>query len=438
MEKLKFICKICEKKYLKWTGFCFSCNNSSSIEEINETIKIKKNFKNPIFLEDIKKNTNSERVKTNIHEFDRVLGNGIIPNSVILLTGIPGIGKSTILLQIAEILSKNLKILYVATEESIEQIKTRAERLNLLEKNKISFIHETDLESIISTIDSFKPNFVILDSLQNCYFQNEILSNNINGLRNSAQFLVNHCKENLNYSLIVTGHVTKDGNIAGPKSLEHVVDVVLYFEGNSESSLRVLRSTKNRFGSTEEIGFFLMTEKGIISCKNPQNFLIEQKEPTIGSSFTWLKEGSRSFIIEIQALINPSKMNNPQRIITGIEQKQLILTCAILEKYLKIPLYQNDIFCKVVGNIPLKGLYSDVSLAIALISSYLNKPLKENIIFGGEIGLSGNIFLRENIFIENLFNQFKVEKIALPKTEDFEKKNYIELKNVYQLLKFFN
>ena len=440
MKLLKYYCSNCNKRHSKFSGYCYSCNLSGSIieDEIIEK-EIKKNYKiiEPLSLSSIKNIEEEIRIKSKIEEFDRVLGDGLVRNSAILLSGVPGIGKSTILLQLADSFSKNYKILYLASEESIEQIKIRANRLKIENSDKIFFINETDIENITASIENFNPDIVFLDSLQNCFYGEQILTNNISGLRNSAQYLINHCKNN-KYTLIMTSHVTKDGNIAGPKSLEHVVDVVLYFEGDSENSFRILKSTKNRFGSTDEVGFFTMNSNGIESCKNPQKFLIEQQEPTIGSAFTWLKEGNRIFIIEIQALINESKFTNPQRIITGIEQKQLILTSAILEKYLKIPLYKYDIFCKVVGNIPLKGLYSDVSLAIALISSYLNKSLKEKIIFGGEIGLSGNIFLRENISLNNLINQFGIKKIVMPKENNSENSNFKEIKSVYELLKFFN
>jgi DNA repair protein RadA/Sms len=440
-ESTVFICKNCEKQYLKWSGYCSSCNEFDSIIE-----KIKTNQKEikksnllinnpPVNISSIKIENEKIRLKTNILEFDRVLGGGIVDNSVILISGMPGIGKSTLLMKVCEAISKKFTVLYVTSEESISQIKLRANRLNIKDNENFYLVQETDFESICSCIEIIKPNLVILDSLQNMTFETSFLTNHIGKIKEAMHGLINHSRNN-GYSLITTGHVTKDGTIAGPKSLEHLVDVVLYFEGEENSNNRILQTTKNRFGATDEIGFFIMTDKGIEENTNPQKCLIEHSKPTIGASLTWFTEGTRPFIIEIQALLNQTKNTNPQRVINGIDHKQLILVCAVLEKYLRMPLYEFDIFCKVSGNLKVKNSNTDLALAAAIMSSYLNKPLKNMILFSGEIGLSGNINSKLSIPKNLSFEQYGIEIIVSAESNIENNKNNIKeytLKSIYHL-----
>lgn len=440
-ESTVFICKNCEKQYLKWSGYCSSCNEFDSIIE-----KIKTNQKEikksnllinnpPVNISSIKIENEKIRLKTNILEFDRVLGGGIVDNSVILISGMPGIGKSTLLMKVCEAISKKFTVLYITSEESISQIKLRANRLGIKDNENFYLVQETDFESICSCIEIIKPNLVILDSLQNMTFETSFLTNHIGKIKEAMHGLINHSRNN-GYSLITTGHVTKDGTIAGPKSLEHLVDVVLYFEGEENSNNRILQTTKNRFGATDEIGFFIMTDKGIEENTNPQKCLIEHSKPTIGASLTWFTEGTRPFIIEIQALLNQTKNTNPQRVINGIDHKQLILVCAVLEKYLRMPLYEFDIFCKVSGNLKVKNSNTDLALAAAIMSSYLNKPLKNMILFSGEIGLSGNINSKLSIPKNLSSEQYGIEIIVSAESNIENNKNNIKeytLKSIYHL-----
>jgi DNA repair protein RadA/Sms len=361
-------------------------------------------------------------------------------NSVILLAGMPGIGKSTLLLNIAKNISKTKKILYITTEESINQIKIRVDRLEIGCNNNFYIIQETSFENICAAIENINPEMVLLDSLQNMIFESSFLTNHIGKIKEATHSIVEHCKKN-NYILIITGHVTKDGSVAGPKMLEHLVDVVLYFEGEENSEIRILRSTKNRFGATDEAGFFLMTSKGIKECEDPQNTLIEQIKPKIGAAITWYNEGSRSFLIEIQTLINNCRNGNPQRVINGIDHKQLILVCAVLEKYLKIPLYEYDIFCKVSGNIKVKNTQTDLALAYALISSYMHKINNKIIFFNGELGLSGDITSKLDIPKNILFDKYGINMIISPEVDEQKIKSNIEIKkisSIYQIPKIFN
>jgi DNA repair protein RadA/Sms len=441
MKHASFVCSSCGKPYVKWAGQCSSCGSWSTIVEYESSINgLKKDIKKPSLLSSIVLDRQIDRFVTSINEFDRVLGGGIVRNSAILLAGMPGVGKSTLLLMIADALANQSIVLYVSSEESVEQIKSRSERVLLYNSDKFFITHETDLSSILAVIESVNPDLVILDSLQNASIENAYLSMHINTIKQAAHMLVEHTRK-FNYTLLCTCHVTKDGEIAGPKALEHIVDVILYFEAASEGNLRILRSNKNRFGRTDEAGFFIMQEKGIDSCPDPQQILIEHKDPTVGSALSWYVEGSRLFLVEVQALINQTRMGNPQRVIHGIDHKQLILVCAVLEKYLKIPLYEYDIFCKVSGSIKLKDSQTDLALAASLVSSYLGTVLKEKIVFSGEIGLSGDITSRGLPSSCDVFKRYGVNKVAVSQLPDQLKSpreiDIVELKSIYGLVKLF-
>ncbi len=440
MKLLKFICKSCDRRHSKQSGFCFYCGSCDSIiEEEFEQLKKRssKNIQTPVLLSCIKSDFSNILIKTKIDELDRVLGGGIIKGGVFLIAGAPGVGKSTFLLYLADSFSQK-KILYIATEEAIEQIKFRSLRLKIKNVENIFFVYETSIENICFIIEEINPDFIFIDSLQNCSFNNSVLNGYVGVLREGAQYLVDFCKKN-KFTLFMTAHVTKDGSLAGPKFLEHAVDVVLYFEGEEESEVRLLRSTKNRFGSTNEVGFFIMTEKGISQCDDPQNILTSTYVNNVGSCFTWLREGSRLFLIEIQVLINESRQINPIRIVNGIDQKQLVLCCAVIEKYLKIPLFKYDIFCKVMGNMKIKDSYGDVALSCAILSSFFEKELPAGSVFGGEIGLSGNIFLKKDDNIGFLFQKHNIKIVATPKLKNQYSSDIIfkELKTVKDIVCFF-
>jgi DNA repair protein RadA/Sms len=411
-DKNSFSCQACQKIYQKWQGSCFACGEIGSIDEAASPFSRRYDKKKPVFLiQDVLIEKKHEKVLTGIAEFDRVLGGGLTPASVILLVGNPGIGKSTFLLHIVSSLSHHKKILYIATEEDEVQIKLRLLRLH----NKTGdwfIVQETDFELILDTIATEDPEIVIIDSLQNINVGNDLLANQIQKIKTVTQRLVEDAKTK-KYTLLLTGHVTKDGEIAGPKTVEHLVDTVLYFDADSQSNVRMLRSTKNRFGPIDEVGFFMMTETGIVECENPQEMFIESSETAIGAALTWIKEGSREFLIEIQTLLVPSKGHNPQRVVQGVEHKQFLLICAIIEKYLHIPLYEFDIFLKIRGNVKTKDTHIDMSIVASLLSSYFHKTIKRKIVFSGEMNLSGQITTKKNLPQRIPFKKYGIEGMII-------------------------
>lgn len=411
-----FICNLCSHIYIKWQGCCYECNAYNSIVENTITTIIKKESKIAFLqsMDMINVTERGSRIVTGILEFDRVLGGGILQDSVILLSGNPGIGKSTFLLQLVCAISDKQKILYISTEESESQIKLRLLRLEN-QKTNWSIIQETNFEIIINTIESYQPGLVIIDSLQNMIIdQSEGFSGHIQKLKEMMQIIVDHAKKN-HYIIIITGHVTKDGAIAGPKLLEHLVDTVLYFQAEEDSPLRILRSTKNRFGSIEEVGFFIMTKTGMQECQNPQEIFIENNKPAVGSALTWIEEGSRPFLIEIQTLLNKTRNNTPQRVIHGLDNKQFLLLCAVLEKYLKIPLYEYDIFSKVAGNYKIKSSHADLAIIMSILSSYANHHYVKKIVYHGEISLSGRISTKYGISDKLPLKKYGIEELITAK-----------------------
>jgi DNA repair protein RadA/Sms len=415
-KNISFICTSCSHTYIKWQGCCYECNSYNSIieHEIKKTIKKDTGVASLQSIDSINITQHAVRIATGISEFDRVAGGGILENSVILLSGNPGIGKSTFLLQLVCAISDKKKILYISTEESQEQIKLRLLRL----ENKTTNWHitqETNFEIIINTIAVYKPELVIIDSLQNMIIdETEGFSGHIQKLKEMMQILVDHAKKN-RYIIIITGHVTKDGSIAGPKLLEHLVDTVLYFQAEEDSPLRILRSTKNRFGSIDEVGFFVMTKTGMQECKNPQEIFIENNKPAIGSALTWIEEGSRPFLIEIQTLLNKTRNNTPQRVIHGLDNKQFLLLCAVLEKYLKIPLYEYDIFSKVAGNYKIKSSHADLAIIMSILSSYANHHYIKKTVYHGEISLSGKITTKYSISDKLPLEKYGIEELITAK-----------------------
>jgi DNA repair protein RadA/Sms len=415
-KQASFICNICGHIYIKWQGCCYECNSYNSIIEDTKKKTIEKVKKIASFqsMDTINIVKHSIRITTGILEFDRVVGGGILENSVILLSGNPGIGKSTFLLQLVCALSDKKRIFYISTEESEEQIKLRLLRLEN-QKTNWDILQETDFEIIINTIEAHQPELVIIDSLQNMVIeQADGFSGHIQKLKEMMQILVDHAKNNC-YIIIITGHVTKDGAIAGPKLLEHLVDTVLYFQAEEDSPLRILRSTKNRFGSIDEVGFFIMTKTGMQECQNPQEIFIENNKPAIGSALTWIEEGSRPFLIEIQTLLNKTRNNTPQRIIHGLDNKQFLLLCAVLEKYLKIPLYEYDIFSKVAGNYKIKSPHADLAIIMSILSSYANHHYIKKIVYHGEISLSGQITTKYSISDKLPLEKYGIEELITAK-----------------------
>jgi DNA repair protein RadA/Sms len=391
--KIKYICSICGYESLRWLGKCPECQSWNSFtEEIVETSLRKANISKSKFsyskIVDVKANE-EDRIKSGITEFDRVLGGGIMPGSVILIGGDPGIGKSTLAMQAAASIKE--KVLYVTGEESEKQIKLRSSRLKV---NSDSFFvqPETELSNIFGAIKEINPSVVIIDSIQTTY-RNELENSpgTITQIRECAALLMEEAKKN-HYSVIIIGHVTKEGMIAGPKILEHMVDTVLQFEGEANHSFRILRAQKNRFGSTNEIGVFEMYEDGLKEVTNPSElFLSEREKQTPGSVVTSSIEGSRPILLEVQALVTPSNFGYPQRVSNGFDQKRLSILLAVLEKRANIKASVNNVFVNVAGGIRVIEPAADLAVCVSIASSLMDKVIDNQTILIGEVGLGGEI-----------------------------------------------
>lgn len=387
-----FVCQQCGYNSPQWLGRCPNCQSWNSFVETvqelrsrNQEVRTNNNSK-PQNLSSIKTEI-IKRMPTGLIEFDRVLGGGIVPGSVILLAGDPGIGKSTLLLQVCS----KLGGMYVSGEESTYQVKLRAERLGL-GVSEMTLMSDTDTDNICDQIEQNRPPFVVIDSIQT--LETVALSGMagaVGQVRESAARLIKIAK-NLSIPIIIVGHVTKEGNIAGPKVLEHLVDTVLYIEGERFQSMRLLRVNKNRFGPVDEVGVFEMQGQGIKEVTNPSEmFLDEKTSSTPGSVVVCTLEGTRPILAEIQALVIPSKLSMPRRVVTGIDYNRLQLILAVLQKKLNLKLYECDVYLNVVGGLKIEEPAVDLACVLAIISSYKDKPLPKNTCAMGEIGLLGEI-----------------------------------------------
>ena len=393
-----YVCSECGYESTKWYGCCPGCNEWNTMSEVfkaaDNTKKTAKNVSiNTASVQKINEIVcDSEiRYKTGLKELDRVLGGGIVKGSLVLLSGDPGIGKSTILLQICQHLGQSLNILYVSGEESAHQIKLRAGRLGVNTDN-LSLFCETDVQVIGEYMRSSVPDLVIIDSIQTMNFA-ELNSSlgSVAQVRECTNFLM-HTSKSLNIPTIVVGHVNKDGNIAGPKVLEHIVDAVLYFEGERHLSYRILRAVKNRYGSTNEIGVFEMKDNGLSEVENPSQMMISGRpKNTSGSCVACIMEGSRPILAEVQALVSSSGFGNPRRMANGFDYNRLAMLIAVLEKRAGYFFANTDVYINVVGGLRLDEPASDLSVALALISSLKDEPIKDDVIAFGEIGLGGEI-----------------------------------------------
>ena len=393
-----FICQNCGSETSQYFGRCVNCNEWNTIVEErknsrSKTTSVNKNKKSKLFNEiEI---GNISRFTSGFKEFDRVLGGGIVPGSIVLLGGEPGIGKSTIVLQSAGKISLNGKVLYITAEESLEQVKIRWERLNQSSLD-LKIYAETNLSLIIEEIKKIKPGFAIIDSIQ-AINNDEMESSpgSVSQVRTCSSELQNLAKEN-NIALLIIGHVTKDGALAGPKTLEHLVDVVLNFEGDNIASHRLLRSVKNRFGSTFEIGIFEMLENGLREVINPSS-IFTNKENIAGVTTTITNEGSRPFAVDIQALVNKTFYNNPRRTTTGMSINRLHQILAVIEKHVGIKLSEYDCYIATGGGFEINDPSSDLGVAISILSSLKNIPPLINCAFIGELGLSGQVRKGSNL-----------------------------------------
>lgn len=398
-----FICKQCGERQLSWRGRCPVCGEwNSLIEKKIEPTSEDKHRKiasshqaEPIHLvEDLSLSENTEEaedtIKTGICELDRVLGGRILKGTTILLGGSPGIGKSTLMLQVAGKIGKSgKKVMYITSEESIYQIKTRAKRLKI-EGQNVYVDAQTNLETIINHVRKYRPEIVIIDSVQLIY-KPDLLSSpgGLGQLKQCGTELVWLAKSE-GITVIMVGHITKDGTIAGPKIIEHIVDVVLYFEGDASGPFRLIRASKNRFGPTNEIGIFKMEEEGLVELSCPQELLIQPRN-TAGVAFFPSAEGSRILILEIQALTSPSIPSSVKRKTSGLSPNRIAMIIAVLEKHNKLRLTNKDIFANVVGGIKVKEPAADLAIAAAIASAYTERSLPEKTVLFGEVGLTGEI-----------------------------------------------
>ncbi|AJC85138.1 DNA repair protein RadA [Campylobacter peloridis] len=393
-KQILFECQACGNQQSKWLGKCPECGSWDSFIELKqEQIKILKQLntqkaQSAICIQDVQIEE-FQRVSTKDNELDLVLGGGLVVGSLVLIGGTPGVGKSTLLLKIASNLAKNeKKVLYVSGEESKAQIKLRANRLDANDKN-LFLLTELCLEDILNELLNKDYEILIIDSIQTIY-SNKIASaaGSITQVREITFELMRFCKAK-NISTFIIGHITKDGSIAGPRILEHMVDVVLYFEGDANKEIRILRGFKNRFGNISEVGIFEMTYKGLISAKDISNRFFTRTKSVSGSALSVIMEGSRALILEIQALVCESSY--PKRSATGYEKNRLDMLIALLERKLEIPLGRYDVFINVSGGVKINETAADLAVVAAIISSFKNRPLSKDSIFIGELSLNGEI-----------------------------------------------
>lgn len=446
MAKVKtvFICQSCGANSPKWIGKCNSCNEwNTFIEEKvsvgNSSKSIKpQRIKSPIQIDKVSL-FEDERINTSCNELNRVLGGGLIYGSLVLIAGEPGIGKSTLLLQVA--LSINKKVLYISGEESERQIRIRAERLKVKNEN-CYILTETLYENILPEIQSNNPDIIIIDSIQTLYTEKiESSPGSISQIRECTTELLKYAKEN-NTPIFIIGHINKDGNIAGPKVLEHIVDTVLQFEGDTNYMYRILRSTKNRFGSTSELGIYEMNSNGLRQVENPSElFLSKYSEGYSGSVVAATIEGARPFMIEVQALVSSAAYGTPQRSSIGFDVRRLNMLLAVLEKRAGFRLSSKDVFLNIAGGLKVSDPAIDLAVICAVLSSDQDKALTKNICFAGEVGLSGEI--RAVNRIEQRISEAErlgFEKIYISKSNQkgLSKNNYqIDIKFVKKVEEVF-
>jgi len=396
-EKLVYSCNQCGAQAPKWAGQCSDCGAWNSLTE--ELILHTKSAKHSGYagqLSPVKKMTEVElqeqsRLSSLIEEFDRVLGGGLVAGSVVLIGGDPGIGKSTLLLQVLCQLAQSVPALYVTGEESLQQVALRAQRLQLPQDN-LQLLADTQIERIITTAQSIKPAVMVIDSIQTIFTEQiTSASGSVSQLRESTAQLVRFAKSS-NTIIFLVGHVTKEGAIAGPRVLEHMVDTVLYFEGERGGRFRVVRAVKNRFGAVNELGVFAMTEKGLREVSNPSAiFMSRDSQPASGSVVMAAWEGSRPLLVEVQSLVDTSYLGNPRRVAVGLEQNRLAMLLAVLNRHAHIATYDQDVFINVVGGMRVLETSADLAVIFAIVSSLKNKPLSQDLLVFGEIGLGGEI-----------------------------------------------
>ncbi len=435
----RFVCRDCGQESLKWLGKCPGCGNWNTLLE--ESVPVRTPSRNvrkthPIALSDIPK-TPLYRFSSGMGELDRVLGGGIVPGSLILLGGDPGIGKSTLLLQVADFIAqKDKKVLYLSGEESAGQIRLRSQRLGI-ESSLIYFLNDQNIDQLGSYLQELEPDIVVIDSIQTVYSENlSSIPGSVSQLRECTAKITDMAKKSERVFFLV-GHVTKDGALAGPKVLEHMVDVVIYFEGEKHFSFRLLRGVKNRFGSTDEIGLLEMSGLGLKEVLDPSRIFLSAKDPTVcGSAVVASFEGSRPLLIEMQALVSSAGPGYARRMASGIDQNRLALIIAVLEKRRGFNLSAYDVYLKVTGGVFLRDPSIDLGIAAAILSSYRERPLPVDMVFLGELGLSGEV--RPVPFLDARLKEIEklgFKRVVIPGGANFRGRNtngldIIEIKNL--------
>lgn len=452
-----FFCKECGYESAKWSGQCPSCKawntfveepvvkekNVKGIVNINakyhETAGVKKAA--PVRLSSVTA-ADTDRIKTDICELDRVLGGGIVEGSLVLVGGDPGIGKSTLLLQMCYNLAKNgNSVLYISGEESLGQIKLRAQRVGEASDN-LMVLCETSLDTIENVLENVKPQIVVIDSIQTMY-REEVgaAPGSVSQVRETTAVLMQLAK-GLNISIFIVGHVTKEGVVAGPRMLEHMVDTVLYFEGDKNAAYRILRSVKNRFGSTNEIGVFEMRQEGLAEVANPSEYMLTGRpEEASGSVVVCLLEGTRPILVEIQALVCDSNFGMPRRTAAGADYNRVNLLMAVLEKRAGIHLSGSDAYVNIAGGMKVNEPAMDLGIVMALVSSFRNRPMMENTIVFGEVGLAGEVRavsqpqIRINEAVKLGFENCILPQVCLKNIKKTDKINHIGISSVKDAVK---
>ncbi|HSI44636.1 MAG TPA: DNA repair protein RadA [Methylophilus sp.] len=394
--KTQYTCTECGASEPKWQGQCPSCHAWNTLVESVPEVATQSRFASLAPTAQLQKLAEVEaqdvsRQSTGIAEFDRVLGGGLVAGGVVLIGGDPGIGKSTLLLQTVCKVSQTLKSFYISGEESAQQIAMRAKRLGL-DASQVDVLAEINLEKISQVLQHHKPDLVIIDSIQTVY--SEVLQSapgSVAQVRECSAQLTRIAKQ-LGISMILVGHVTKEGSLAGPRVLEHIVDSVLYFEGDQNSSFRLIRAFKNRFGAVNELGVFAMTEKGLREVSNPSAlFLSHHDAPVPGSCITVTQEGTRPLLVEIQALVDTAHAPNPKRLCVGLEQNRLAMLLAVLHRHAGVACFDQDVFINAVGGVKISEPAVDLAVLLSIVSSFKNKPLRNKLIVFGEVGLAGEV-----------------------------------------------
>ena len=390
MKKTKntsYVCQECGYKSIKWLGQCSSCGAWNSMITPGEAMSPGGQAKP---LNEIT-GTREERFPSTLTELDRVLGGGLVPGSLILVGGDPGIGKSTLLLQVAGGLARKETVVYISGEESAGQLKLRAERLGI-SSDKLQVLTATNLEEVEEVLAKLDPVLVIVDSIQTMSLpQADSVPGRVTQIKEVGSYFLRYSKEK-NVAVFLVGHVTKDGNLAGPKILEHLVDCVLYFEGDQHYSFRILRSIKNRFGSVNEVGVFQMESKGLKEVVNPSSIFLEEKpKGAPGSAVFSSMEGTRPIMVEVQALLSPTTFGQPQRMAAGVDHRRVSMLMAVLEKRAGLELGWNDVYVNVAGGLKISEPAADLPVLAAMAGSFLEKPIPEEVLLCGEVGLTGEL-----------------------------------------------